>query len=200
MNALAKAPAMTLNSNKPTMTGTTEPASVALRTWDTSMARKKVERSSLTGSDYCEVVSDSHAVRMSSGGLPSTVLPDEDPQFLAALDSAASSNDPHGELSSIVARHPRSSTGWAMVAQHGRTPLEQYAYFRVGYHRGLDALRQNGWRGSGFVRWAAPSNLGFLRCLLGLARAADAIGELDEAERCNLFLAQLDPSGTPAGE
>lgn len=87
-----------------------------------------------------------------------------------------------------------------MVAQHARGPLERYAYFRIGYHRGLDALRQNGWRGSGYVRWAAPSNVGFLRCLLGLARSAQEIGELDEAERCHVFLAQLDPTGTPPGE
>jgi hypothetical protein len=68
----------------------------------------------------------------------------------------------------------------------------------VGYHRGLDALRANGWRGSGYVRWEAPSNRGFLRCLSGLAQMAAAIGETAEAERCELFCAQLDPSWTPA--
>jgi hypothetical protein len=141
-----------------------------------------------------------HAVRLSPEGLPTTVLPEEEPAFIAALESAAASADPHAELSRVVATRPRSSTGWSMIGPHGRTPLEQYAYFRVGYHRGLDALRQNGWRGSGFVRWSAPSNRGFLRCLLGLARAAEQIGESDEAERCRLFLAQLDPSGIPPGE
>lgn len=145
-------------------------------------------------------MSDSHAVQLSSEGLPSSVLPDEDPEFVAALERAGTSQDPHADLSQIVATHPRSMIGWSMIGRHGRTPLETYAYFRVGYHRGLDALRQNGWRGSGFVRWSAPSNVGFLRCLLGLARSADAIGERDEAERCRLFLAQLDPSGIPVGE
>lgn len=87
-----------------------------------------------------------------------------------------------------------------MIGVCGSTPLERYAYFRVGYHRGLDALRQNGWRGSGFVRWSEASNRGFLRCLLGLARMANEIGEVDEAERCTIFLAQLDPSGVPPGE
>jgi hypothetical protein len=145
-------------------------------------------------------VSDSHAVRLSPEGLPSTVLPDEEPEFLAVLERAASSADSLVELGRVVATRPRSSTGWAKIGPHGRTVLEQYAYFRVGYHRGLDALRQNGWRGSGFVRWSEPSNRGFLRCLLGLARTAESIGENDEAERCMLFLAQLDPSGIPPGE
>jgi hypothetical protein len=72
--------------------------------------------------------------------------------------------------------------------------VEAYAYYRIGYHRGLDALRANGWRGSGYVRRSAPSNRGFLDCLAGLGRMADAIGETDEAERCTQFLAQLDPA------
>jgi hypothetical protein len=75
--------------------------------------------------------------------------------------------------------------------------LESYAAYRVGYHRGLDLLRANGWRGSGFVRWQHASNLGFLLCLLGLQLSAEKIGENDEAERCRLFLLQLDPSGVP---
>jgi hypothetical protein len=72
-------------------------------------------------------------------------------------------------------------------------PVEAYAYFRVGYHRGLDALRQSGWRGSGYVRWRHPSNRGFLRAVDGLRRQAEAIGETDEALRCADFLRQLDP-------
>jgi Protein of unknown function (DUF3151) len=58
-------------------------------------------------------------------------------------------------------------------------------------------LRANGWRGSGYVRWSEPTNHGFLRSLRGLGEMAEAIGETDEAERCHLFLLQLDPSGTP---
>jgi Protein of unknown function (DUF3151) len=61
----------------------------------------------------------------------------------------------------------------------------------------LDALRANGWRGSGYVRWSEPSNQGFLRALSGLGAMAAAIGEHDEAERCSQFLAQLDPHGPP---
>jgi hypothetical protein len=75
--------------------------------------------------------------------------------------------------------------------------MERYACFRVGYHRGLDALRASGWRGSGYVRWEHESNCGFLRSLRGLQRQAAAIGEADEAERCAQFLGQLDPTLRP---
>ena len=72
--------------------------------------------------------------------------------------------------------------------------IEAYACYRVGYHRGLDALRQQGWRGSGYVRWSHPSNRGFLRCLDGLRVCAAAIGETAEEQRCEAFLHQLDPA------
>jgi hypothetical protein len=79
----------------------------------------------------------------------------------------------------------------------GRDDIESYAAFRVGYHRGLDQLRAGGWRGSGYVRWEHPSNRGFLRALHGLAITAARIGENDEAERCEVFLRQLDPVWPP---
>jgi hypothetical protein len=71
--------------------------------------------------------------------------------------------------------------------------MARYAFFRVGYHRGLDALRGAGWRGSGYVRGEHPTNQGFLRCLDGLRRSAAEIGETEEADRCAQFLGQLDP-------
>ena len=74
-----------------------------------------------------------------------------------------------------------------------RDDVEAYACFRVGYHRGLDRLRQSGWRGSGYVRWRHETNRGFLRALDGLRRSAAAIGEVDEERRCDEFLHQLDP-------
>ena len=98
---------------------------------------------------------------------------------------------------SVAARWPRSLEAWATLGDSARDDVEAYMAYRIGYHRGLDALRANGWRGSGYVRWTAPTNHGFLRCLWGLARQAEQIGEADEAERCRLFLAQLDPSGIP---
>ena len=41
--------------------------------------------------------------------------------------------------------------------------------------------------------WAHEPNRGFLRALAALARAAAAIGERDEQERCATFLADCDP-------
>ena len=67
-------------------------------------------------------------------------------------------------------------------------PVMAYAYARTGYHRGLDQLRRSGWRGNGPIPWEHEPNRGFLRSLYMLGRAADAIGEDDEAQRCDQFL------------
>jgi hypothetical protein len=96
-------------------------------------------------------------------------------------------------VSAVVAAYPRFLDGWARLGELARDDVEAYAAFRVGYHRGLDRLRANGWRGSGYVRWSHPENRGFLRSLHGLARTARAIGEHDEEARCEQFLHQLDP-------
>jgi len=96
----------------------------------------------------------------------------------------------------VAVRWPRCLEAWAALAElaeEGGPVVDAYAFARVGYHRGLDALRAAGWRGSGYVRWRDESNRGFLRCLAALGRTASAIGEEDEAERCRLFLRQLDP-------
>lgn len=135
-----------------------------------------------------------------SSGLPSTVLPESDPAVRHALAQALHADDPRAAVAVVVADNPRTLDAWAALGDHGRDTIERYAAYRVGYHRGLDALRANGWRGSGYVRWSAPGNRSFLRCLLGLAAMADAIGEADEALRCEQFLLQLDPSGAPADE
>jgi hypothetical protein len=44
------------------------------------------------------------------------------------------------------------------------------------------------------VRWEHDTNRGFLRALDGLRRTAAAIGELDEEQRCDEFLHQLEPA------
>ena len=75
--------------------------------------------------------------------------------------------------------------------------IEAYAYARTGYHRGLDALRRNGWKGFGPVPWSHEPNRGFLRCVTVLARAAEAIGETDEHERCIQLLRDCDPTLSP---
>jgi hypothetical protein len=130
-----------------------------------------------------------------SSAPPSTVLPEPDPDAVAALDEALGGGEGRDAIARVVGRYPRFLEGWAALGDAGRDEIERYAAYRVGYHRGLDALRANGWRGSGYVRWSAPSNRGFLRSLAGLGEMAAAIGETDEAERCRQFLVQLDPSG-----
>lgn len=153
------------------------------------------------GGVTCGSVSDdqSRPISLSSTGLPSTVLPVADPTarhlLRQALDAAADVR--RDRISEVVARYPRLLDGWAALGDHGRDPIERYAAYRVGYHRGLDALRASGWRGSGYVRWSEPTNHGFLSSLRGLGEMAALIGEVDEAERIALFLAQLDPTGVP---
>lgn len=123
-----------------------------------------------------------------SSGLPETVLP-ADP-----LDAELAHGAPnYEEAAEMVARHPRSLIGWATLGDLAGDRMARYAFYRIGYHRGLDALRANGWRGSGYVRGTHPTNRGFLRCLDGLRQQAADIGEQDEAERCAQFLGQLDP-------
>ena len=64
----------------------------------------------------------------------------------------------------------------------------------MGYHRSLDLLRRNGWKGHGPVPWEHEPNRGFLTCLALLAKAARAIGETDEWERCSTFLRETSPT------
>jgi hypothetical protein len=146
-------------------------------------------------------MSDSRPVSLTPQGPPSTVLDPEPGEARAAIADACSLPDAAARaaaLAAVVARWPRCLDAWARLGEQTGAPVERYAYFRVGYHRGLDRLRANGWRGSGYVRWSEETNRGFLRALRGLCVSAAAIGEHDEAERCRLFLAQLDPSGVPA--
>src|SRR5918995_4986070 len=140
-------------------------------------------------------------VNLSASGPSETVLDDEPSEAVAALGDALAR--PEGErraaVAAVVSRWPRFLDGWAQLGALARDDVERYACYRVGYHRGLDRLRASGWRGSGFVRWQHPQNRGFLRALDGLRAAAEAIGEAHEAERCALFLRQLDPDWPPAG-
>lgn len=128
--------------------------------------------------------------------LPVTEPPEtqieEPPGSLEALAAADSAD---GRVA-VAARFPESLAAWAALGDDAlarRRVVEAYAYFRVGYHRGLDRIRRAGWRGTGRVPWSHPGNRGFLSCLAGLARAAGEIEEDAEAERCRDFLAQLAP-------
>ncbi len=123
------------------------------------------------------------------------MLDPEPAEALTALSAAweGPADARRDAVSAVVARWPTMLDGWARLGQLARDDVEAYAAFRVGYHRGLDRLRRNGWRGSGYVRFLHPTNRGFLRALEGLQQKAEAIGEADEAERCATFLKQLDP-------
>jgi hypothetical protein len=122
-------------------------------------------------------------------GPPPTHLP-EDPSA-AELDAGTAPVD-------VVRRHPASPFAWAALAEQARDQdaddVTVYAYARVGYHRSLDMLRRNGWKGHGPVPWEHEPNRGFLRALAALARAADRIGETPEAERCATFLRDSSPA------
>lgn len=126
------------------------------------------------------------------------MLPAPAPDDAARLEAALAleGEERRAAVAAVVAHSPRFLAAWAELGDLGRDTIERYAAYRVGYHRGLDTLRANGWRGSGYVRWAEPTNRGFLRSLRGLGEMAAAIGEDDEAERCAQFLLQLDPSGS----
>jgi hypothetical protein len=118
------------------------------------------------------------------GEPPATRLPDNDEARLAL----ASGTDP----AAVAARFPEYSAAWAALAERALAdgdPVAGYAYARTGYHRGLDQLRRAGWKGFGPVPWEHEANQGFLRALAALAIAAQTIGEDDEAERCQVFLA-----------
>ncbi|MEQ1701325.1 MAG: DUF3151 family protein [Ilumatobacteraceae bacterium] len=129
-------------------------------------------------------------------GPPRTVLPAEPAEIRHAVAQVATApaDARKGLAAAVVANHPRSLIAWCALGDAATETIDRYAAYRVGYHRGLDALRANGWRGSGYVRWADETNHGFLGCLRGLGQMAATIGEADEAERIALFLGQLDPS------
>lgn len=141
-----------------------------------------------------------HSVQFTSGSAD-TIL---DPPSEAITQALAAAMDlPAAErrvaVSAVAAGDPRCLQAWATLAELSETPIDRYAFARVGYHRGLDALRAAGWRGSGYVRWRQESNRGFLRSLHALEKAAAEIGEVEEEQRCALFLRQLDPEWTSLG-
>ena len=139
------------------------------------------------------------SVNLSGSGPPETILGPEPAEADDLLGSAAQLPVPdrRAAVAAVVTRWPRHLGAWVLLGDLGRDTIESYAFYRVAYHRGLDTLRQSGWRGSGYVRWDHPTNRGFLSAVAGLARTAGEIGETDEEERCELFLRQLDPAWPP---
>ena len=132
-------------------------------------------------------MTENHPVTFSSHA-EGTTLPSATPEQRAALDAAQFDA---AALRDVAARWPALLDAWAGLAEAADDHVASYAYARVGYHRGLDALRRAGWRGTAVTD---ASNLGFLRSLNALRLAADAIAEADEAQRCEKFLNELDPA------
>lgn len=125
---------------------------------------------------------------------PEPVLLPGDPAAEAELDAAENP-------AIVAAAHPSASIAWAVLAENALDDdqaVTAYAYARTGYHRGLDQLRRNGWKGFGPVPFAHEPNQGFLRCVGALARAADAIGETPEYQRCLDLLDDCDPAARAA--
>jgi Protein of unknown function (DUF3151) len=123
------------------------------------------------------------------GEPPATLLPD----VAAAREALEAGDDP----AEVAAHFPSYPGAWAALADRAfdaGAVIESYAYARVGYHRGLDALRRSGWKGHGPVPWSHEPNRGFLRSVFALGRAANSIGEADEAQRCQQLLHDSDPT------
>ncbi len=124
---------------------------------------------------------------------PETLL-EENTDARAELDAGT---DP----TIVAAHHPTFSAAWASLAEAALTNgehIQAYAYARTGYHRGLDSLRKAGWKGFGPVPWRHEPNQGVLRAIAALARAARAIGEDDEFQRCHQLLVDSDPEAVNA--
>jgi hypothetical protein len=135
-----------------------------------------------------------HSVQFTSAS-PDTILDPPIPAVTEALEAALAlpAEQQKAAVAAVAAEDPRCLQAWATLAELSTEPIDRYAFARVGYHRGLDSLRAAGWRGSGYVRWRYESNRGFLRSLHALEQAAGQIGEVEEEQRCALFLRQLDP-------
>ena len=134
-----------------------------------------------------------------NGGMQN-LLSQPDPTRLPSepeAEKAAAGVTDFASAQAVAAQFPAYSAAWARLAEfalEAKDPVAAYAYARTGYHRGLDQLRRNGWRGSGPVPWSHEPNQGFLRALRALGQSADAIGEDAEATRCAQFLRDCDPS------
>ena len=123
------------------------------------------------------------------GGPPPVHLP-ENHEAVTLLDGGAGPRQ-------VAAAYPDCPLAWAMLAEQALEDGDEvsaYAFARTGYHRSLDQLRRNGWKGHGPVPWEHEANRGFLRSVNALRLAAAAIGEDDEVTRCTLFIRECSPT------
>ncbi|MGN0096114.1 MAG: DUF3151 domain-containing protein [Corynebacterium sp.] len=124
------------------------------------------------------------------------------------LATAVTGSESLEELETLAVANPKDSGVWAALAAYhlsqgsaegaGTEKVTAYACARTGYHRGLDALRSNGWRGTGPVPWSHEPNRGVLRAIMMLATAARTIGEEDEYIRCLNLVNDCDPGAADA--
>ena len=133
---------------------------------------------------------------------PSILLPLEPDKALEALTEAlhigdAGSPERRAALTAVARSWPAFVGGWAYLAEAARAQgqdVEAYAFARTGYHRAVDRLRGNGWRGMGLVPWTHAPNHSALLAFHELLRAAELIGETSEVERMRTLLLDSDPS------
>ena len=133
---------------------------------------------------------------------PSVLLPPDTEQAVEALNEALHIGDDgsperRAALAAVARSWPAFVGGWAHLAEVARAQsqdVEAYAFARTGYHRALDRLRGNGWRGMGLVPWAHEPNRSALLAFHELLRAAELIGETGEVERMRQLLLGSDPS------
>jgi hypothetical protein len=134
--------------------------------------------------------------------LPSVLLPPEPEEAVAALDEALriapdGTSERYAALTAVARSWPAFVGGWAHLAEAARAlgqDVEAYAFARTGYHRALDRLRGNGWRGMGLVPWAHEPNRSALLAFHELLQAAELIGETSEVERMRTLLLDSDPT------
>ncbi|MCW0215009.1 MAG: DUF3151 domain-containing protein [Pseudonocardia sp.] len=117
------------------------------------------------------------------------------------IDPAESALENGEDPADVAAANPASVIAWATLAEASLAEgasITAYAYARTGYHRGLDQLRRNGWKGFGPIPWSHEPNRAIFRALAALLRASDAIGETDEVERLRSFIEDSDPAAPAA--
>jgi len=133
---------------------------------------------------------------------PTTLLPPDAPEAIRALDAALAtgadgSSERQVALRDVARRWPALVAAWASLAETALAlgqDVEAYAFARTAYHRSLDRLRANGWRGTGLVPGSHAPNLGVLRALRALMLASERLGETDEVARLRTFLLDSDPT------
>lgn len=130
-----------------------------------------------------------------------TNLLGEPPETLLPADPGAHLLNEGESPTGVARRHPDSVLAWARLADEALAQdrdIEAYAFARTAYHRSLDSLRRNGWRGHGPVPWAHEANRGFLHALAALASTSERLGDAAEAHRCREFLLESSREGYEA--